>query len=85
MKITKNNIGEYLLSEMLTIHNLTIEQVREIPDWYSKYEWTYQDSRDFIKRYSPIVKKALRCNNKVLEKEWAWFMLQYGFKYKSQS
>jgi len=53
-------------------------------DWYSKRTWTTKQNEEFKKWFIAQGKKDLKFTKKMLEKEYAWFNLKWGWKIEEQ-
>jgi hypothetical protein len=69
-----------ILERMLSYNGLTIEQAKEIPQYYSKYTWTKEQENEWKDWAIKHLMKKCRMPKKLAEKEILWFNLNYGFK-----
>lgn len=49
-------------------------------DWYSQKTWTQEQSDDFKKWFIAEAKKDLKFTKTMVEKEYAWFDMMWGWK-----
>lgn len=49
-------------------------------DWYNQKSWTNEQEQDFKKWFLTEGKKDLKFNKIMLEKEYSWFYLKWGWK-----
>jgi hypothetical protein len=49
-------------------------------DWYGQKTWTTEQSEEFKKWFIAEGKKDLKFNKQMMEKEYAWFNLKWGWK-----
>lgn len=49
-------------------------------DWYNQKSWTEEQSLDFKEWFLKEGKKDLKFNKTMLEKEYNWFNLKWGWK-----
>lgn len=49
-------------------------------DWYNQKTWTDEQSENFKKWFFNEAKKDLKFNKTMIEKEYAWFNLKWGWK-----
>jgi hypothetical protein len=49
-------------------------------DWYSKKTWTQEQSKEFKKWFISEGKKDLKFTKQMMEKEYDWFDLKWGWK-----
>jgi hypothetical protein len=52
----------------------------EQENWYTKKTWTTEQEAQFKKWFITEVKKELKFNTKMAEKEYSWFNLKWGWK-----
>lgn len=67
-----------LINEQLKPHDITYDEVKGVPEWYMKYNTTPEREKEFIDYCISRIKKVLRLNNSMAEKEAQWFILQWG-------
>jgi len=90
MRITKDNLIEYLVNQMfISVNsNLTYKDCLIIgEDWLNKVEWTIEQQSDFRKEVLiPTISKVLRIpkykGKRSADMEASWFLLGYGLKIK---
>jgi len=56
------------------------EFTKQYDDWYNKKTWTENQSDDFKKWFVTEGKRDLKFNKQILEKEYNWFNLKWGWK-----
>ena len=56
------------------------EFTKKHEDWYNQKSWTEDQSSDFKKWFLLEGKKDLKFNKQMLEKEYSWFNLKWGWK-----
>ena len=49
-------------------------------DWYNQKTWTEEQSKNFKKWFINEAKKDLKFNKTMIEKEYEWFNLKWGWK-----
>jgi hypothetical protein len=67
-----------LINEQLKPHGVTYEDVKGSPEWYMKYKTTPEREKEFLEHCISRIKKVLKLNNAMAEKEAQWFILQWG-------
>lgn len=60
------------------------KEFTEQDDWYNKKTWTKKQSEEFKKWFISEGKKDLKFNKKMMEKEYAWFDLKWGWKIEEE-
>ena len=80
--INRTNITTHLIEYQLNMVGKTIEQARELEDWY--YQWTMTTKQfELFKAYAiPLLKKVFKFNKRKAEDTFGWFSLQYGLRIK---
>ena len=53
---------------------------RNSEDWYNQKTWTEAQSEDFKKWFITEDKKDLKFNKTMIEREYEWFNLKWGWK-----
>jgi hypothetical protein len=71
---------EHLINYQLRPHNITVDDVREIEDWYMKYTQTKQEQEAFYEYATNYISSKLKMSKKRARKEADWFVLQWGLK-----
>lgn len=84
LKITKDNIVEHLVNKMFEIigvdnnYQNLIETKNET--WFQDYTWN-KDQEESFKIYTlPLIKKIYKLNKDVVNRNYYWFLLQYGLR-----
>ncbi len=49
-------------------------------NWFSLKTWTTKQRDQYKKWFMSEIKKDLKLNKKLAEKEWSWFYLMWGWK-----
>jgi hypothetical protein len=73
-----------LINQMFIIagHQVTYEEIKDRKDaWYSEWEMTVAQSEEWKKWGIAYLRKNLKINKALAEREMLWFNLQYGLKY----
>jgi DNA-dependent RNA polymerase auxiliary subunit epsilon len=82
-KLTIQELFDAIINKQLEPFNLTITDVKDIKDWYNKYEVTQEQSDEWIKWSIDFIKKNSQTHLKYrAEKEMLWINLMYGLKIK---
>ena len=81
----RNNqiIVETLINKMFEIsgHSITFEDIKNRKDdWYSEYEMTSEECAEWMEWGTEYLKKTLKINKKLAEREMSMFNLSYGLK-----
>ena len=81
----RNNqiIIETLINKMFEIsgHSVTFEDIKDRKDeWYTEYTMTDDECVEWMRWGSEYLKKTLKINKKLAEREMASFNLNYGLK-----
>lgn len=69
-----------IINKQLSIYNLTYEDVKDIPDWYSKYTMNDDQFNEWKMWSIDTIKKTLKCSKARSENEFNWLNLSYGLK-----
>jgi hypothetical protein len=75
-----------LINQMFIIagHQVTYDDIKDRKDaWYSEWEMTVQQSEEWKKWGIAYLRKSLKINKALAEREMLWFNLQYGLKYSN--
>ena len=75
-----------LINQMFIIagHQVTYEDIKDRKDaWYSEWTMTVQQSEEWKKWGIAYLRKSLKINKALAEREMLWFNLQYGLKYSN--
>jgi hypothetical protein len=75
-----------LINQMFIIagHQVTYEDIKDRKDaWYSEWEMTVEQSEEWKKWGIAYLRKSLKINKALAEREMLWFNLQYGLKYSN--
>lgn len=80
--INRTNITTHLIEYQLNMVGKTIEQARELEDWY--HQWTMTTTQfELFKAYAiPLLRKVFKFNKRNAEETFSWFNLQYGLRLK---
>lgn len=80
--VNRTNIQTHLIEYQLNMVGKTIEQARELEDWYQ--QWTMTSvQHDLFKAYAiPLLRKIFKFNKRKAEDTFSWFNLQYGLRIK---
>ena len=73
-----------LINQMFIIagHQVTYDDIKDRKDaWYSEWEMTVAQSEEWKKWGIAYLRKNLKINKALAEREMLWFNLQYGLKY----
>lgn len=81
----RNNqiIVEALINKMFEIsgHKVSFEDVKDRKDeWYAEYTMTNDECIEWMRWGSEYLKKALKINKKIAEREMSSFNLSYGLR-----
>ena len=75
-----------LINQMFIIggHQVTFDDIKDRKDaWYSEWEMTVQQAEEWKKWGIAYLRKSLKINKALAEREMLWFNLQYGLKYSN--
>jgi hypothetical protein len=75
-----------LINQMFIIagHQVTYEDIKDRKDaWYSEWTMTVQQAEEWKKWGIAYLRKNLKINKALAEREMLWFNLQYGLKYSN--
>ena len=75
-----------LINQMFIIagHQVTYEEIKDRKDaWYSEWEMTVEQSEEWKKWGIAYLRKNLKINKVLAEREMMWFTLQYGLTYSN--
>ena len=75
-----------LINQMFIIagHQVTYEDIKDRKDaWYSEWEMTVEQSEEWKKWGIAYLRKNLKINKSLAEREILWFNLQYGLNYSN--
>jgi len=75
-----------LINQMFIIagYDVTYEDIKDRKDaWYSEWEMTVQQAEEWKKWGIAYLRKSLKMNKAMAEREMIWFNLQYGLKYSN--
>jgi hypothetical protein len=75
-----------LINQMFIIagHQVTYDDIKDRKDaWYSEWEMTVEQSEEWKKWGIAYLRKNLKLNKVLAEREMLWFNLQYGLKYSN--
>ena len=73
-----------IMNKMFEIagHSVTFEDIKGRTDaWYSEWTMTMAQSEEWRKWGADYLRKVLKTNKALAEKEMTWINLQYGLKY----
>jgi hypothetical protein len=73
-----------IMNKMFEIagHSVTFEDIKGRTDaWYSEWTMTMAQSEEWRKWGTDYLRKVLKTNKALAEKEMTWINLQYGLKY----
>ena len=74
-----------LLNQMFIIagHNITYDDIKgRKDDWYTEWTMTTDQSKEWMKWGVTYLRKYLKMNKALAEKEMMWVNLQWGLKYE---
>lgn len=72
-----------LINEMFKIagHDVGFEDIKDRKDgWYTQWSMTEEQNQEWVKFGVDLIKKTLKINKKLAEREMQWFNLNYGLK-----
>lgn len=58
------------------------EEFTKQENWYQQKEWTEQQSKQFKEWFITEAKKDLKFSKQMIEQEYSWFDLKWGWKVK---
>lgn len=67
-----------LINKQLEPHGVTYEDVKNDPQWYMNYSTDETTEKEFIEYCIQRIRKVLKVNKSLAEKEAQWFILQWG-------
>jgi hypothetical protein len=50
------------------------------PDWFTQKSWPEKDIKNYKSWFLKEIKKDLKLNKQLAEKEWSYFFLMWGWK-----
>ena len=74
-----------LINKQLEPHGVTYEDVKKDPNWYMNYSTDAETEKEFIEYCISRIRKVLKLNKALAEKEAQWFILQWGLTTVPQS
>lgn len=80
--INRTNITTHLIEYQLNMVGRTIEQARELEDWYHQWTMTTKQYEMFKSYAIPLLRKIFKFNKRRAEETFDWFNLQYGLRIK---
>ena len=80
--INRTNISEHLVEYQLNMIGKTIEQARELEDWFQQWTMTTKQFELFKAYAIPLLRKVFKFNKRAAENTFDWFNLQYGLRIK---
>jgi hypothetical protein len=72
-----------LINEMFKIagHDVSFEDIKNRKDdWYVQWTMTSEQNQEWIQFGVDLIRKTLKMNKKLAEREMQWFNLNYGLK-----
>ena len=75
-----------LINQMFIIagHQVTYDDIKDRKDaWYAEWEMSVEQSEEWKKWGVEYLRKNLKVNKAMAEREMLWFNLQYGLKYSN--
>jgi hypothetical protein len=75
-----------LINQMFIIagHQVTYDDIKDRKDaWYAEWEMSVEQSEEWKKLGIEYLRKNLKVNKAMAEREMLWFNLQYGLKYSN--
>lgn len=82
MKTKREEILTIMLNKQLVKYDLTIEDVKKILNWFSKYTMTNDEFEEWKYFCITTMRKELRFSKKLAEKEFASINLNWGLRIK---
>ena len=73
-----------IINQMFVIagHEVTFEDIKDRKDdWFTQWTMTVAQSEEWREWGIAYLRKNLKMNKKLAEKEMTWFNLQWGLKY----
>ncbi len=80
--INRTNISEHLVEYQLNMIGKTIEQARELENWFQQWTMTTKQFELFKAYAIPLLRKVFKFNKRAAENTFDWFNLQYGLRIK---
>jgi hypothetical protein len=79
-KITRANVGKYLLEFQLNMIGKSYAEAKHTENWFNV--WTMsQEQFNYFESYAiPLLKKTFRFNSNKAKDTFGWFNLQFGLK-----
>ena len=74
-----------IINQMFVIagHEVTFEDIKDRKDdWFTQWTMTVAQSEEWKAWGIAYLRKNLKMNKKLAEKEMAWFNVQWGLKYE---
>jgi aminoglycoside/choline kinase family phosphotransferase len=82
MKDKKDEIATQILNKQLSYFNKTIDDVKNVENWYETEEFTQEQFEEWKNFSINLIVKKLKCNKDYAKKQFSWINLMWGFKVK---
>ena len=79
MAFTENDYMD-MMNKQLEHYGKTIDQVKDEPEWFSKYTMTTSQYEAWRTYCINLIAKKLRISKKLAAKEFTWVNLQHGLR-----
>lgn len=77
----KKEIWKDLINKELEKYNVTVEDIKEDKDWFSKYTFDSKEEYNNWRDYCiEIIRRELKMSKKKAEREFSMFSLCYGLR-----
>lgn len=80
MVVNRNNLQEHLLTHQLSMIGKTIEDAKQLDDWFHKWTFTEEQYNQFKDYAVPLIQKTLKCSKPSAIKTFQWFDLGFGLR-----
>lgn len=73
-----------LIDMQMAQHGLTYEDIKNEPNFYTKYTTTREKEAEWINEGVELIRKELKLNKKSAQIEMSWVVLQWGLRIPSE-
>lgn len=79
-KINRENIERHLLEYQLNLIGKSIEDTKNVEEWFRKWTLTEEQFKQFKIYAIPLLKKVFKFNKSKAEQTFYWFDLNLGLR-----
>jgi hypothetical protein len=80
----EDEILTLIINKELEKYNLTIDDVLDSKDWFTKYTMTSEEWEAWKSYSIDLMRKKLRMSKKRAEKEFIWIDLMWGLRHEEK-